>query len=152
MKNLKYFNAHNVALSLSNLYFRNECSVTAIKDAVEDSYTARDFRDNLNKLKINEKFEIDRVTDKYVRLKSTDVFGNVHYMQADREDSNGLAEYYDAYMDNYVIPIEDMTDSLMKEALNLVKTHPYDGSVGTYLLMLWNDGEGDNWVVTSQVE
>lgn len=36
----------------------------------------------LNKLNLFEKFSIDRVTKNYVRLKSIDYFGNVHYFKA----------------------------------------------------------------------
>lgn len=83
MTNIKYFNSHNTPLSLRNLYYRNESSVTEIEDAIEDASTAEEFRDNLNALNLFEKFSIDRITDRYVRLKSVDCFGNTHYMKAE---------------------------------------------------------------------
>ena len=82
MKNAKYFNADNVSLSLSNLYFRSECSVTKILDVVEDSKSAEELASGLNKLRLFEKFTIDRITDQYVRLKSTSPFGSIHYFKA----------------------------------------------------------------------
>lgn len=54
----------------------------AICDVVENSETAEDLMNGLNKLNLFEKFSIDRVTKKYVRLKSIDHFGNVHYFKA----------------------------------------------------------------------
>jgi hypothetical protein len=44
---------------------------------VENSETAEDLMNGLNKLNLFEKFSIDRVTKNYVRLKSIDYFGNV---------------------------------------------------------------------------
>ena len=82
MENVKFYNAHNIPLSLRNLYGGNRSSVVEIKDAVEDATTAEELRDNLNRLNLLEKFKIDRVTDKYVRLTSTDCWGNRHYLKA----------------------------------------------------------------------
>lgn len=154
MKNPRYSTANGTALSLSNLYFRNECSVEAIRDAVEDAHTATELMENINALNLFEKFTIDRVTDSYVRLKSKDCFGNIHYFKADidKTQTHKLADYYDAMADNYIIPIEEMTDELMNEALALLKKSPWNNEPHTYMMFIWNDGEGDNWCITSWVE
>ena len=82
MHKISYTTSSGILMSLSNLYFRNESSVMEIQDAIEDATTAEEMRDNLNKLNLFEKFEIDRVTEKYARLKSVDCFGNIHHMKA----------------------------------------------------------------------
>lgn len=155
MKNAKYYNSHNVALSLSNLYYNTECSVTAIKDVVEDAHTAVELRDGLNKLNLFEKFRIDRVTDTYARLKSVDGFGNTHYFKAefDEKPKHHLNEYYDGMADNYQIPTEEMTSELMKEAIEFIKRHPYEE--GGYLLMYCPKEIGYEisfWCITSWTE
>lgn len=82
MKNVQYFTPNGVPLSLKNLFYRNDCSVVAIRDVVEDASTPEELRNGLNKLNLFEKFEFDRLTDTYVRLKSKDCFGNVHFLKA----------------------------------------------------------------------
>lgn len=82
MERARYYNGDNTDLALSNLYFGDECSVVEILDVVEDSNTAEELVTGLNTLKIREKFTVDRITDKYVRLKSKDVLGNIHYFKA----------------------------------------------------------------------
>lgn len=82
MKDARYFNRDNVQLSLSNLYSGEECSVVEILDVVEDSKTAEELADGLNKLQLSEKFTVDRKTDQYVRLKSINAFGILHYSKA----------------------------------------------------------------------
>lgn len=83
MKNPRLLTRDNVPCALSNLYYGNNCSVMAICDVVEDSETAEDLMNGLNKLNLLKKFSIDRVTKSYVRLKSIDRLGNVHYFKAD---------------------------------------------------------------------
>lgn len=82
MKDAKFFNSDNIPLALSNLYFRDECTVTEILDAVEDSKTAEELAERLNNLKLFEKFVVDRKTDKYIRLRSVGAFGGIHYFKA----------------------------------------------------------------------
>lgn len=82
MKDARYSNRDNVQLSLSNLYSGEECSVAEILDVVEDSKTAEELADGLNKLQLSEKFTVDRKTDQYVRLKSINAFGSLHYFKA----------------------------------------------------------------------
>ena len=50
MKNPKLLTSDNIPCALSNLYYGNDCSVMAICDVVEDSETAEDLMNGLNKL------------------------------------------------------------------------------------------------------
>lgn len=160
MKNPRFSTANGVALSLTNLYYGNRCSVEAIKDAVEDARTAEELKDNLNDLDLFETFGIDRITDTYARLKSKDCWGNTHYFKAEFDeksilneaDNRKLADYYDEFLDNYIIPFEEMTDKMMSEALDLIKKHPFQNQPHTYLMITYNDGIGDNWCITSWLE
>lgn len=154
MTNAKYMTKDGTLLSLSNLYYRNECSVMEINDVVEESTTATELMRGLNKLNLFEKFSIDRTTDTYVRLKSKDAFGNIHFFRAeiDKKPMHRLHDYYDTMNDNYIIPIEEMTDELMAEALALLKKCPWNNTPHTYAMFLGNDGEGDNWCITSWIE
>lgn len=82
MRDARYFNGSNITLAISNLYSGKRCSVVQILDAVEDSKTAEELVDRLNSFDILEKFTIDRTTNEYVRLKSWDSFGALHYFKA----------------------------------------------------------------------
>ena len=82
MKNVRYFTANGIPLSLKNLFYRNECSVVMITDVVEDATTPEELKNGLNRLDLFEKFDIDRITNTYVRLKSKDCFGNIHFLKA----------------------------------------------------------------------
>ena len=154
MKNPTYFTANDIPLSLNNLVYDNKSTVTDIKDVVEEATTAEELMSGLNSLSLFEKFTIDRVTDTYARLKSRDAWGNTHYFKAefDKRQSKGLDYYYDPMADNYCIPIEEMTDELMSETLALLKKSPWEDKPKTYLMFLYNDGEGDVWCITSWVE
>lgn len=85
MKFIKYYNASDCRLALSNLCNRigGSCSITDIEDAIEDARTSAELRDNLNSLKLLEHFTIDRETSSYVRLISVDSLGNKHYIKAE---------------------------------------------------------------------
>lgn len=154
MKNPKYMTRDCIPLSLQNLFYHRNCSVMKINDVVEEATTARELMEGLNKLNLYEKFTIDKTTDTYVRLISTDCFGNTHYFKAeyDKRPSRKLKDYYDPMCDNYVIPFDEMTDEMMKEALSILKDHPYEGKPHTYLMIVYNDDIGDNWCITSWLE
>ena len=85
MKNITYRTSNGVHLALSNLWYRNECSIAEVEDAVANSKTGLELMNKLNNLKLFEKFIVDRETDARVRLKSVDGFGNVHYFEATKE-------------------------------------------------------------------
>ena len=84
MKNPILTTANGIRLSIADMYYRNECSVPAIMDAVEDSVTGTELVNRLNKLKLLEKYHLDRETPAYTRLTATDCFGNKHYFRAEK--------------------------------------------------------------------
>lgn len=81
MKNVRLTTGHGVNESISNLLYMGRVTVEDIYDAVEDSKDGAELVHRLGKLNI-QKFALDRETDEYVRLKSTDVLGNVRYLKA----------------------------------------------------------------------
>jgi len=79
---IRYITSNGIALALSNLWYRNECSVAAIDDAVEDARDGKDLVRLLNKLRIlGGAFRLDRETPSKVRLAQTDTLGNVRYLE-----------------------------------------------------------------------
>jgi hypothetical protein len=85
MKNPILKTSNGTREALSNLWFRNECSIVEIEDVVEDSTNGTELMNGLNSLKLFRKFTLDRETDKKVRLKSVDSLGNVSYFVAEKE-------------------------------------------------------------------
>ena len=85
MKNARLVYGNRVPESLSNLYWRGDCTDFDILDVVEDATTADELIDGLNGLKLFYKFKLDRETDSYVRLVSEDDLGNRHYLKAWKE-------------------------------------------------------------------
>ena len=85
MKNPKLTTASGIPESLTNLFYRDECSVFAIKDAVEDSNTGLELAAKLNRMELLVKgFKIDRETSEYVRLVATSYGGGKHYLIAEK--------------------------------------------------------------------
>lgn len=82
MRNPELFTTDGEAESLTNLYLGDNCSVMAIYDAAEDSSTGAELVRKMNTLKLFSKFTLDRETDEYVRLVTTDCFGKRHYLKA----------------------------------------------------------------------
>jgi len=83
MKNAKLYLKDRTPLSLSSLYDSNKYTDMDILDAVEDAATVRDLVTNLNKMDLYVKFQIDRITREYVRLKGYDDLGNLRYFKAE---------------------------------------------------------------------
>ena len=52
----------------SIMFHKNNCTVIQILDATEDSITAQELIENLNKLRLFSRFKFDRETAEYVRL------------------------------------------------------------------------------------
>ena len=69
---------------LSSLYHKDNCTVIKIIDVAEESSTGAELADNLNRLTLFSRFTLDRETDKYARLVTTDCFGNRHYFIAEK--------------------------------------------------------------------
>lgn len=85
MKNPVLKTSNGIRESLSNLWYRNECSIAEIEDAVADSTTGKELENKLNSLKLFRKFTLDRESDTMVRLKAIDSFGNISYFVAGKE-------------------------------------------------------------------
>ena len=82
MRNPMLRTSNGIRESLSNLWFRDECSIAEIEDVVEDSKNGMELANGLNSLNLFRKFTLDRETDTKVRLKSVDRLGNVSYFEA----------------------------------------------------------------------
>lgn len=85
MKNPVLKTSNGIREALSNLWYRNECSIAHIEDAVEDSRIGAELASRLNNLNLLRKFTLDRETDRMVRLKSVDRLGNISYFEATKE-------------------------------------------------------------------
>lgn len=85
MRNAVLKTSNGIMEAMSNLWYRNECSIAQIEDVVEDSTSGVELMNGLNRLNLFRKFVIDRETDKKVRLKAVDTFGNVSYFEAIKE-------------------------------------------------------------------
>ncbi|MBR1658180.1 MAG: hypothetical protein IJ697_06915 [Synergistaceae bacterium] len=64
------------------MFHKDNCNVVAIQDATEDSVTGSELVENLNKLRLFSRFRLDRETNEYARLITTDCWGNTHYFKA----------------------------------------------------------------------
>lgn len=85
MKNPILRTADGIREAMSNLWYRNECSVAEIEDAVADSNNGTELINELNKLKLLRKFTLDKESDTKVRVKMTDCWGNISYFEATKE-------------------------------------------------------------------
>lgn len=74
-------NAKGYSEFLGNLIYNKKCTVEDIYDAAEDSETGEQFEYYINSLDLLHKFWLDRETDSYIRLKTRDRLGNVHYLK-----------------------------------------------------------------------
>ena len=82
MKNPEIMDVNGEAESLSIMFHKDNCSVIAIQDAVEESVTGADLVEKLNKLRLFSRFQLDRETKDYARLITTDSWGKTHYFRA----------------------------------------------------------------------
>ena len=82
MKNPEIMDANGNPESLSIMFHKDNCSVIAIQDATEDSVTGADLVANLNRLRLFSRFQLDRETNEYARLITTDCWGKTHYFRA----------------------------------------------------------------------
>ena len=84
MRNPELMKADGINENLTSLYFKDNCSVIKIIDAIEESSTGEELSANLNKLKLFSKFYPDRETAEYARVLTVDAFGNRHYLKAEK--------------------------------------------------------------------
>ena len=68
--------------NLSSLFHRDNCSIIKIHDVIEDSSTGEELAMKLNRFKLFSKFTVDRETNEYARLITTDCWGKTHYFRA----------------------------------------------------------------------
>ena len=80
-KNIVLFTANCIPEALSNLWFRTDCSVVELWDAVEDAKDGKDLLRRIQRLKLLEKFTLDRENEQRIRFKGTDCFGNINYLE-----------------------------------------------------------------------
>lgn len=78
---ISLYTSNGIPEALSNLWYRTESSVVEIQDAVEDAKNGKDLLRRLGGMKLLRWFTLDRENEQRVRLKSTDGFGNVSYLE-----------------------------------------------------------------------
>ena len=79
-ESISLYTTERIPLSLSNLTLQKDCYLEDIFDCVED---AEDFDQLTTYLKrvIGQRFEVDRVKDRYIRYKVYDSCGNMDYLK-----------------------------------------------------------------------
>ena len=82
--NIKLYTANGIPEALSNLWYGTDSSVVELQDAVEDARDSKDLLQRLGKMKLLRRFTIDRETEQKIRLKSTDCWGNISYLEIRR--------------------------------------------------------------------
>lgn len=81
---IRLFTANGIPEALSNLWYRTDSSVVEIQDAVEDARDGKDLLRRLGRMKLLRRFTLDRETEQKIRLKSTDCWGNISYLEIHR--------------------------------------------------------------------
>ncbi len=84
MKNPVLSTASGIQEDLTILFSDDNCSIFTINDAIEDSNTGAELVKKMNALKLFCKFTLERETQNYVRLVTTDCFGKRHYLRAEK--------------------------------------------------------------------
>lgn len=107
MKNPVLRTSSGIREAMENLWYKNECSIAQIEDAVEDSKTGYDLMTKLNSLNLFRKFTLDRETDTKVRLKSVDRLGNVSYFEATKEPTDAKEKQLATHITNEINCIFD---------------------------------------------
>lgn len=78
---IRLYTSNGIPEALSNLWYGTECSVVEIQDAVEDAENGKDLLNRLKQMKLLRKITADRETEKKVRFKTSDCWGNVSYLE-----------------------------------------------------------------------
>ena len=79
--NIRLFTADGIPEAMENLWFRHECSLVEIQDAVEDAKDSKDLLRRIQRMKLLRKFTLDRENERKVRFKGTDFCGNISYLE-----------------------------------------------------------------------
>ena len=77
---IRLLTASGINQAISNLWYGDECDIMQFQDAIEDSKNGAEMVRNLNRLRIFNKFTLDRETETTTRLKTVDYCGNVSYL------------------------------------------------------------------------
>lgn len=77
---IAYYTKDRIPLSLSNLTLQKDCFLEDIFDSVEDAENFTQLTVYLARI-IAHRFEVDRVTDRYIRYKIYDSCGNMDYLK-----------------------------------------------------------------------
>lgn len=78
---IRLYTSNGIPEALSNLWYGTECSVVEIQDAVEDAENGKDLLKRLKQMKLLRRVTADRETEKKVRFKTSDCWGNVSYLE-----------------------------------------------------------------------
>ena len=78
---IRLYTSNGIPEALSNLWYGTECSVVEIRDAVEDAENGKDLLNRLKQMKLLRKITADRETEKKVRFKTSDCWGNESYLE-----------------------------------------------------------------------
>lgn len=79
--NIKLYTASGIPEALSNLWFRHECSLVEIQDAVEDAKDSKDLLRRIQRMRLLRKFTFDRENAQRIRFKGTDFCDNISYLE-----------------------------------------------------------------------
>ena len=79
--NIRLFTADGIPEALNNLWYRTDCSVVEIQDAVEDAKDGKDLLRRIQQMTLLRKFTLDRENERKVRFKGTDFCGNISYLE-----------------------------------------------------------------------
>ena len=77
---IAFYTQHRTPLSLSNLVLQKDRFMEDIFDCVEDAEDFDQLTVYLRRV-IAQRFEVDRITDRYIRYKVYDSFGNMDYLK-----------------------------------------------------------------------
>ena len=79
--NIRLFTTDGIPEALNSLWYRNDCSVVEIQDAVEDAKDGKDLLRRIQQMNLLRKFTLDRENERKVRFKGTDFCGNICYLE-----------------------------------------------------------------------
>ena len=79
--NIRLYTADGIPEAMENLWFRHECSLVEIQDAVEDAKDSKDLLQRIRRMKLLRKFTFDRENEQRIRFKGTDFCDNISYLE-----------------------------------------------------------------------
>jgi len=79
--NIRLYTASGIPEAMENLWFRCECSLVEIQDAVEDAKDSKDLLRRIQRMKLLRKFTLDRENEQKIRFKGTDCWDNISYLE-----------------------------------------------------------------------